>query len=46
MKGGPGEQRFKFAKALRVKYWRFTGLNEHNGNEFASLAEISLVEKK
>ena len=46
MKGGPGEQRFKFAKALRVKYWRFTGLNEHNGNEFASLAEISLVESK
>ena len=46
MKGGPGEQRFKFAKALRVKFWRFTGLNEHNGNEFASLAEISLVESK
>ena len=46
MKGGSGEQRFKFAKSLRVKFWRFTGLNEHNGNEFASLAEVSLIEKK
>ena len=46
MKGGSGEQRFKFAKSLRVKFWRFTGLNEHNGNEFASLGEVSLIEKK
>ena len=46
MKGGSGEQRFKFAKSLRVKFWRFTGLNEHNGNEFASLGEVSIIEKK
>ena len=33
------EQKFTFA-ASPVRFWRFTGLNEHNGREFASLAEI------
>ena len=28
--------------AIPVRYWRFTGLNEHNGREFASLAEVAL----
>jgi beta-galactosidase len=27
-----------------VRFWRFTGLSEHNGREFASLAEIRIEE--
>ena len=30
----------------KVRYWRFTGLNEQNGREFASLAEICIDEAK
>ena len=37
---GTAEQKFTFAKPEKLHYWRFTGLNEHNGREFASLAEI------
>ncbi|MCR5839824.1 MAG: discoidin domain-containing protein, partial [Kiritimatiellae bacterium] len=39
LKPGAAEQKFAFA-AAPVRFWRFTGLNEHNGREFASLAEI------
>ena len=39
LKPGAAEQKFAFA-ASPVRFWRFTGLNEHNGREFASLAEI------
>ena len=42
LKPGAGEQKFAFAAPEKARYWRFTGLNEHNGREFASLAEISL----
>ena len=37
---GTAEQKFTFAKPEKLHYWRFTGLCEHNGREFASLAEI------
>ncbi|MBO7482512.1 MAG: discoidin domain-containing protein [Kiritimatiellae bacterium] len=36
-------QTFGFAEGP-VRYWRFTGLAEHNGREFASLAEIRIEE--
>ena len=42
LKPGAGEQKFAFGSASPVRFWRFTGLNEHNGREFASLAEIAL----
>ena len=42
LKPGAAEQKFAFAAPSPVRFWRFTGLNEHNGREFASLAEISL----
>jgi len=40
LKQGSAEQKFAFAVPEKLRYWRFTGLNEHNGREFASLAEI------
>ena len=40
LKQGAAEQKFAFAAPAKLRYWRFTGLNEHNGREFASLAEI------
>ena len=40
LKSGAAEQKFAFAAPEKLRYWRFTGLNEHNGREFASLAEI------
>lgn len=40
LKPGAAEQKFAFAAPSPVRFWRFTGLNEHNGREFASLAEI------
>jgi len=43
LKSGPGEQKFAFPSAVKARYWRFTGLNEHSGREFASLAEITLL---
>ena len=42
LKSGAGEQKFAFPAPAKTRYWRFTGLSEHNGREFASLAEISL----
>ena len=42
LKAGAGEQRFSFSGTVPVRYWRFIGLNEHGGREFASLAEIIL----
>jgi len=36
-------QTFSFAEGP-VRFWRFTGLAEHNGREFASLAEIRIEE--
>jgi beta-galactosidase len=32
------------APAANVRYIRFTGLNEQHGNEFASMAEIGIIE--
>jgi hypothetical protein len=32
------------APAANIRYVRFTGLNEQNGNEFASMAEIGIIE--
>ncbi|MBO5647663.1 MAG: discoidin domain-containing protein [Kiritimatiellae bacterium] len=46
LKSGPGEQKFAFKNAVQFRFWRFTGLNEHGGNEFASLAEVTILEKK
>ena len=47
MKPGAGEQKFAFsAGPVPMRYWRFTGLNEHGGREFASLAEIAIDEVK
>ena len=46
LRGGPGEQKFAFKDSIQFRFWRFTGLNEHGGNEFASLAEVTIVEKK
>jgi len=43
LKSGPGEQKFAFPSAVKARYWRFTGINEHSGREFASLAEITLL---
>ena len=40
LKQGAAEQKFAFAAPEKLRYWRFTGLNEHGGREFASLAEI------
>ena len=40
LKRGAAEQKFAFAAPEKLHYWRFTGLNEHGGREFASLAEI------
>lgn len=40
LKPGAAEQKFAFAAPSPVRFWRFTGFNEHNGREFASLAEI------
>ena len=40
LKPGAAEQKFAFAAPSPVRFWRFTGLNEHNGRELASLAEI------
>ena len=42
LKPGAAEQKFAFAAPSPVRFWRFTGLNEHNGREFASLAEVLL----
>jgi beta-galactosidase len=44
LKAGAGEQKFAFPSPEKMRFWRFTGLNEHNGREFASLAEISVNE--
>jgi hypothetical protein len=44
MKQGANEQKFAFAASEKLRFWRFTGLSEHNGREFASLAEIRLTE--
>ena len=40
LKQGAAEQKFAFAAPEKLRYWRITGLNEHGGREFASLAEI------
>ncbi len=39
------EQKFSF-KDRKMRYWRFTGLAEHGGQEYASLAEIRIRERK
>ena len=45
LKPGPGEQKFAFsAGTVPMRYWRFTGLCEHGGREFASLAEVRIEE--
>ena len=43
LKPGAAEQKFAFSVgSVPMRYWRFTGLSEHNGREFASLAEIKV----
>ncbi len=42
LKATAAAQTFGFSE--NVRFWRFTGLAEHNGREFASLAEIRIEE--
>ena len=42
LKTTTGEQKFAFSAPEKTRFWRFTGLSEHNGREFASLAEIKV----
>ena len=44
LKATRAAQAFAFSGAVPVRFWRFTGLAEHNGREFASLAEIAIEE--
>ena len=44
LKATTAAQTFAFAGTVPVRFWRFTGLNEHLGREFASLAEIRIEE--
>ena len=44
LKATTAAQMFAFAGTIPVRFWRFTGLAEHNGREFASLAEIAIEE--
>ncbi len=37
-------QEILFAQPVEAKYWRFTALNNHAGNDFASMAEIETIE--
>lgn len=37
-------QKVTFKKPIKARYIRFTGLSEQNGNEFASLAELGIIE--
>jgi len=43
LKATPDAQTFNFPEGP-VRYWRFTGLAEHGGREFASLAEVRIDE--
>lgn len=36
-------QEFTYAAPVRAKFYRFTALNNHYGNDFASLAEIEII---
>ena len=44
LKAGPGEQKFAFPEPVEMRYWRFTGLSEQYGREFASLGEVRINE--
>ncbi|MBR6734576.1 MAG: discoidin domain-containing protein, partial [Kiritimatiellae bacterium] len=44
LKATRAAQAFAFSGAVPVRFWRFTSLAEHNGREFASLAEIAIEE--
>ena len=44
LKATRAAQAFAFSGTVPVRFWRFTGLAEHNGREFASLAEIAIEE--
>ena len=44
LKATTAAQTFAFAGTVPIRFWRFTGLNEHLGREFASLAEIRIEE--
>ena len=38
-------QEIMFKEPVRARYWRFTGENNHHGNDFASMAEIEPIKK-
>jgi len=44
LKATRAAQTFALSGTVPVRFWRFTGLAEHNGREFASLAEIAIEE--
>lgn len=39
----PGAQRVMFPQPVTAKFYRFTALNNHLGNDFASMAEIKVI---
>ena len=42
----PGGQRILFPKPVTAKFYRFTALNNHRGNDFASMAEIKVMSEE
>ena len=40
----PGGQRINFPESVKARFYRFTALSNHLGNDFASMAEIRVVE--
>ena len=40
---GPHAQAVEFKTPVRARYYRFTALNNHHGNDFASMAEIEPI---
>ena len=40
-----GGQRFVFPEPVTAKFYRFTALNNHLGNDYASMAEIKVIEE-
>jgi len=45
LQDGPEEQIVKFGKPVKMRFIRVTALSEQRGREWASLAEISLIEE-
>lgn len=44
LNNGTQYQLISFPQPLKTRYLQFKALSEHNGNEFASLAELDLIE--